>query len=49
MSLELVHIVYVTIKVGVAKHHGHAPYYSVSTKHFQKLATMHTHKPKRVG
>ena len=38
-----VHIVYVTIRVGVAKHfgrHGHVPYHCVPTKHFQKLATM---------
>ena len=39
-----VHIVYVTIKVGVAKHSWtswpYAPYHCVPTKHFQKLATV---------
>ena len=35
-----VHIVYVTIKVGVAnilERHDHAPYHCVPTKHFQEL------------
>ena len=39
-----VHIVYVTIKVGVAKHSWTSwprpLYHCVPTKHFQKLATM---------
>ena len=40
-----VHIVYVTIIVGVANilgRRGHTPNHCVPTKHFQKLATMYT-------